>query len=163
MCTNTPGILRPPRPFDAILETHNLVALNTWGDPEKSRTFYSDIAESQIDFVTRRKAADPRSRTLWPDPKIKLFEWREGGKHLCLQGSIPCKVYQPPPPAKHSYARQDLLHAAQHKLPAFQSFEHAVTESLSTQNPSPEAMTCCQCVAKNSFRLSKTTDVSRGK
>ena len=128
--------------FDAILETYNLVALNTWGDPEKSRTFYSDLAESQIDFVlTRRRAADPRSRKLWPDPNIRLFEWRGGGRHLCLHGSIPCKVYQPAPPTKHAYARQDLLHAAQHNSPAFQSLEHAITESLSTmQSPSPEAL-----------------------
>ena len=82
---------RSPDPeLEALLQTHHLVLLNTWGrsTPGPSHTFRNGKVKTQLDFViTRRLTADARARLARPIP-FDLLPWRLGPKHRPVVTSL---------------------------------------------------------------------------
>ena len=87
-----PGLVRPreepadANSFSAIIETHGLVALNTWGSPRQSHTYEAHHrgtpVKTQLDYIfTRRVSADPLARKAHTRRDITLAAWRGGGRH----------------------------------------------------------------------------------
>ena len=77
--------------LNALLQTHGLCALNTWGQarPSSSATFLNGQQSSQVDFLlTRRNAADQEARRARPI-ELNLAPWRHGPRHRPVQANIP--------------------------------------------------------------------------
>ena len=77
--------------FAALLQTHKLCALNTWGPARASfcATYVNGQQSSQIDFLlTRRNAADQESRRAKPT-EHNMAPWRHGPRHKPVLASIP--------------------------------------------------------------------------
>ena len=75
----------------ALLQTHRLCALNTWGQarPSTSATFLNGQQSSQVDFLlTRRIAADQEARRAKPI-ELNLAPWRHGPRHRPVQANLP--------------------------------------------------------------------------
>ena len=94
---------QPDPEFEALLNEHQLVLLNTWGRSARAacHTYRFDDVYSQIDFIAmRRPTADHTARLAKPVP-FDLAPWREGAKHRAVLASIPWRAgwtFQP----KHS-------------------------------------------------------------
>ena len=135
-----PGLLASSTPpadqsaFDSVLQTHGLVALNTWGRRSKAHTYEvqgSRAARTQIDYIiTRRGSADSAARASQPRQDLHFCSWRGGGRHLVLQASIPVRNYQPRPQPKPAYDREALVAAVQEGGSALQQFRHAAQEGV---------------------------------
>ncbi|CAE7035064.1 unnamed protein product [Symbiodinium sp. CCMP2592] len=88
------GVLHTSRVSDpeleAIINTHHLVLLNTWGRATSGpcHTFKNGKVRTQLDFlITRRLTADAESRRSAPIA-LDLMPWRQGPKHRPVLGSL---------------------------------------------------------------------------
>ena len=88
------GILRgrqgSERELEAILETHNIVLLNTWGtsSTSKSYTFQNGATHTQLDFLGMRwLTADQKAERSTP-VDLNLVPWRQGPRHRPVSGSL---------------------------------------------------------------------------
>ena len=100
------GALSQERAPDAdsvhtMLSTHSLVALNTWGMPErKAHTFVFGKHQAQLDYViVRQRHSDGKARMAHPVQDCPVGGWRQGGgMHKPVAASLPfhCKVFHKP-------------------------------------------------------------------
>ena len=135
-----PGVIESSNPpadqsaFDSVLQTHGLVALNTWGRRSKAHTYEVKgcrAARTQIDFIlTRRGTADSAARTSHPRQDLHLCSWRGGGRHLAIQASVPSRCYQPRPQPVHKYDRDALVEAVQTGGPALDRLKQVAGEGI---------------------------------
>ena len=121
--------------FVALLETHLVVALNTWGKSRHCHTFsLNERVKSQIDFVlTRCRTADSLARCASVCNTLCLFAWRGGGRHLPVEASLPAKLYLPPRRDSPSCDVAALLKARDDDAEQFRRLRLSVVDALSQQ------------------------------
>ena len=159
-----PGLVRPrTEPADAsslqaLIETHGLIALNTWGSPRQSHTYEAHHAntpiKTQIDFIlTRRNSADLLARKARARRDITLAAWRGGGRHLIIEASIPLKIYHTKQPPKPNYDPVAMQQALQDDAPSIHLFRMDVADQVTIHTLPDEAnrillQACCRYFPK---------------
>ena len=159
-----PGLLKPreepadANSFSAVIETHGLVALNTWGSPRHSHTYEAHhgdtLIKTQLDYIfTRRVSADPLARKAHTRRDITLAAWRGGGRHHIVEASLPLKVYHAKPSPKPNYDQVAMQKALQDDTPSLHLFRTEVADRV-TINMSPDEanqvllQACCRYFPK---------------
>ena len=134
-----PGVVQSATPaVDAetlqhILESWQLIALNTWGPKSSAATFANDAARTQIDFIlTRYSGADRRARTCKIDRNTTLFRWRSGGRHFPLVSSLPAIRFLPGRRVQNQSGcdLESLRTAVKRNTPAAQHLKQEVSRAL---------------------------------
>ena len=133
--------------FVALLETHSLVALNTWGKSRHCRTFsLNERVKSQIDFVlTRCRTADSLARCASVCNTLCLFAWRGGGRHLPVEASLPAKLYLPPRRESPSCDVAALLKARDDDTEQFRRLRLSVVDKLHRTKPDAQGLNIFSC------------------
>ena len=128
--------------FVALLETHSLVALNTWGKSRHCHTFtLNERVKSQIDFVlTRCRAADSLARCASVCNTLCLFAWRGGGRHLPVKASLPAKLYLPPRRESPSCDVAALLKARDADTEQFRRMRLSVVDAFHRNQPDAQGL-----------------------
>ena len=150
--------VRPPktRPvdqdrFQQLVETHDLIATNTWTTAAGAHTFSPHQGCTQLDYILRRRACvDHQARHACPEHNMSLFAWQQGGRHFPVFGSLPLRTYQGSRrrvDAKSnsataiSYDKEALCCATQHHTEDAQRLQHVVHHLLDTHCPAtPEEL-----------------------
>ena len=150
------GSQGPDTELEAVLETHNLVLLNTWGraSTSKCHTFQNGEVFSQLDFLgTRRLTVDATAKQAVP-ASMCLVPWRNGPKHRPVFGSVKwiagwaCAKCEP---VQHRFSLSDMKHHIQHNTPLAAKLKdeveniicrHAQSVDLTTLNA--ETVAVCQ-------------------
>ena len=86
----------------AVLSTHSLVALNTWGQHgSRAHTFAFGKHQAQLDYIiVRQRHSDSQARGAHPIQNCPVGAWRQGGGiHKPVAATLPfhCKVFHKPP------------------------------------------------------------------
>ena len=150
--------VRPPktRPvdqdrFQQLVETHDLIATNTWTAVSKAHTFSSHQGCTQLDYILcRRACVDHQARHACPEHHMSLFAWQQGGRHFPVFGSLPLRTYQgsrhPADNKSESltsipYDKEALCRAIQHHTEDAQRLQHVIHHLLETRCPTtPEGL-----------------------
>ena len=95
-----------------ILEDHDLIHLNSWSK-KMGPTFIWGDSQTLIDHVfTRSDSADSLARNTGRD-KLRVGEWRKGGKHIPISGAIHLRRFaalnRKPHPPKVGWDRTTML------------------------------------------------------
>ena len=97
-----PGVVQSATPaadaetLQQIVESWQLIALNTWGPKSTAATFANADTHTQIDFLlTRYSGTDRQARACKIDGNATLFRWRGGGRHFPLMSSLPAVKFLP--------------------------------------------------------------------
>ena len=134
-----PGVVQSATPaadaetLQHILESWQLIALNTWGPKSSAATFANDAARTQIDFIlTRYSGADSRARTCKIDRNTTLFRWRSGGRHFPLVSSLPAIRFLPGRRVQNQSGcdLESLRTAVKRSTPAAQHLKQEVSRAL---------------------------------
>ena len=123
----------------AIMSTHSLVALNTWGQQGcKAHTFVFGKHQAQLDYViVRQRHSDGQARSAHPVQNCPVGAWRQGGgMHKPVAATLPfhCKVFHKPPTQAASIDAEKIVQLAKQGGPEASAqlarFRHDVAEKI---------------------------------